>query len=355
MIPRKEIVRLPWPLYVALFAAFILGARLANAFSSVTSGKRKLSSTQLHVDTNKDTNAPSNNKAAIIFLHGLGDSPDGWSKLGEWLPSYAPKLASLDITYVFPPAHNLAITVNGGEKVSFVCTASYSLQSPANFGFIFQKMPGWFDVFDWPIGIDARDDAKGLAMSVKRVEEIVNELKEEEGIDPSRVILGGFSQGGAVALTAAYNRRRKGATPFAGCIVMSGWLPLKEYLDVSEEIAKATPLFWAHGQMDDKILYEQQVYGVDKLDSLGVDVTAHSYPVGHESTSNWEEIQDMAEFVETVLCQTEDEDDQKYDYDSIVLSPEEAEKNALLYYLCSLPIDESSGVGAENAAYSNTL
>jgi len=332
MIHRKEIVRLPWPLFVVLFAALIQGAHLANAFSSVTSGKRKPSSTQLHVDTNKGTNAPSNNKAAIIFLHGLGDSPDGWSKLGEWLPSYAPKLASLDITYVFPPAHNLAITVNGGEK-----------------------MPGWFDVFDWPIGIDARDDAKGLAMSVKRVEEIVTELKEEEGIDPSRVILGGFSQGGAVAVTAAYNRRRKGATPFAGCIVMSGWLPLKEYLDVSEEIAKATPLFWAHGQMDDKILYEQQVYGVDKLDSLGVDVTAHSYPVGHESTSNWEEIQDMAEFVETVLCQSEDEDDQKYVYDSIDLSPEEAEKNALLYYLCSLPVDESAGVGAKNAAYTNTL
>ena len=329
-----HIFGLAWPHSVALLAVLIQGALFANAFSSTrTSGNRKPSSTQLHVDKNKDSKTTSNNKAAIIFLHGLGDSPDGWSKLGEWLPQYAPNLADLDITYVFPPAHNVAITVNGGEK-----------------------MPGWFDVFDWPIGIDAKDDARGLAMSVKRVEEIVNELKEEEGIDPSRVILGGFSQGGAVAVTAAYNRRKKGAIPFAGCIVMSGWLPLKEYLDVSEEIAKATPLFWSHGQMDDKILYEQQVFGVDKLDSLGVDVTAHSYPVGHESTSNWEEIQDMAEFVETVLCRTEDEDGdgEKYDYDSTVLSQEDAEKNALLYYLCSLPIDESAGVGAENNAYSST-
>lgn len=216
---------------------------------------------------------------------------------------------------------------------------------------------GWFDVFDWPIGIDAKDDPKGLAMSVKRVEEIVNELKVEEGIDPSRVILGGFSQGGAVALTAAYNRRRKGATPFAGCVVMSGWLPLKDYLDVSEEIAHATPLFWAHGQQDEKILFEQQVYGVDKLDSLGVDVTAHSYPVGHESTSTWEEIEDMAKFIESVLCRKTEDDVQEDCFDSLVVSPEDAEKNALLYYLCSLPIDNSAGVEnvASSAAYLNTL
>lgn len=334
-------------MHVALLLWLLSGVLLdlTNAFA-VTSGNNRSpslstttsSSLSTHLHAGKSTanvSSNNNNKAAIIFLHGLGDSPDGWSKLGEWLPHYAPNLGNLDITYVFPPAHNIAITVNGGEK-----------------------MPGWMDVFDWPIGIDAKDDPKGLAMSVKRVEEIVNELKEEEGIDPSRVILGGFSQGGAVALTAAYNRRRKGAIPFAGCVVMSGWLPLKEYLEVSEEVATATPLFWAHGQLDDKILYEQQVYGVDKLDSLGVDVTAHSYPVGHESTSNWEEIEDMAHFIESILCQTTGDGVEDDDYlDSLVISPEDAEKNTLLYYLCSLPIDgsDSAGVAASSATYSNTL
>lgn len=343
MIWIEKKFRMHGVLLLWLLSAVLLD--VATAFA-VTSGNRSpslppttttsSSSLSTHLHAGKSTETTNNNKAAIIFLHGLGDSPDGWSKLGEWLPHYAPNLGNLDITYVFPPAHNIAITVNGGEK-----------------------MPGWMDVFDWPIGIDAKDDPKGLAMSVKRVEEIVNELKEEEGIDPSRVILGGFSQGGAVALTAAYNRRRKGAIPFAGCVVMSGWLPLKEYLEVSEEVAKATPLFWAHGQLDDKILYEQQVYGVDKLDSLGVDVTAHSYPVGHESTSNWEEIEDMAHFIESILlCQTTDNGDEDDDYlESLVISPEDAEKNALLYYLCSLPIDgsDSAGVEASSASYSNTL
>ena len=60
----------------------------------------------------------SNNKAALIFLHGLGDSTDGWASLAEALPNMRPSLGELDMTYVFPPAQMVAITVNGGEKMS---------------------------------------------------------------------------------------------------------------------------------------------------------------------------------------------------------------------------------------------
>jgi len=273
-------------------------------------------------ETSNTTSDGSNrDKAAIIFLHGLGDTPDGWSKLlPEALPNYRPKLSDVDITYVFPPAQNVGITVNGGEQ-----------------------MPGWFDVFDWPIGVDAKDDPKGLAMSVKRVEKIVNQLKDEEGIDPSRIILGGFSQGGAVALMAAYNRRKQDAPPFAACVCMSGYLPMKDYLDVSEEAAKKTKLFWAHGEYDEKILYEQQIFGVEKLEGSGVDVTACSYPVGHES-SNFEEIDDMAAFLEDILC-SEGPINQDVSKSAQVDSHKSTlqyddEKNVLLYYLVATGIDD---------------
>ena len=271
------------------------------------------------------TNTNNTNKAALIFLHGLGDSPDGWASLAEALPNLRPSLAALDITYVFPPAQMVGITVNGGEK-----------------------MPGWFDVYDWPIGVDAKDDPKGLAMSVKRIEKIVTQLQKDEGIPPSRVVLGGFSQGGAVALMAAYNRRKKDAIPFAGCICMSGWLPMKDYLDISQESATATPLFWAHGQYDEKILFEQQMYGVNKLEGFGVDVTAISYPVGHTS-SNFEEIDDMAGFLEAVLCPQLGNSDKipKYAQADIettignnLSSEDDDELHALLYYLCSIGINE---------------
>ena len=283
-------------------------------------------------DINTTSEKSSKDKAAIIFLHGLGDSPDGWSSLAEALPNLRPSLAKLDITYVFPPANMVGITVNGGEK-----------------------MPGWFDVYDWPIGVDAKDDPKGLAMSVKRVEKIVTQLNEEEGIPPSRVVLGGFSQGGAVALMAAYNRRKKDAIPFAGCICMSGWLPMKNYLDVSEKSA-TTPLFWAHGQYDEKILFDQQMYGVNKLEGVGVDVTAYSYPVGHESTSNYEEIDDMASFIESVLCPEDSEETPTYKYaqvDSSESSDNADETNTLLFYLCAIGMGEydiSTGVDISSDA-----
>ena len=213
-------------------------------------------------------------------------------------------------------------------------------------------MPGWFDVYDWPIGIDAKDDPKGLALSVKRVEQIVDQLKDEEGIDPSRIVVGGFSQGGAVALMAAYNRRKVDAIPFAGCCVLSGWLPMKDYLDVSDKTAQSTPLFWAHGQYDDKILFEQQILGVKKLKSVGVEVVAKAYPVGHES-ANFEEIEDMAEFIERVLGVGEkksevkwanDDDDVEEEMEhsqveSSLRDDDDAYVNEVLYYMCALGID----------------
>lgn len=287
--------------------------------------KNVTSSEKDGINNKQSTNNNNTNKAALIFLHGLGDSPDGWASLAEALPNLRPSLAALDITYVFPPAQMVGITVNGGEK-----------------------MPGWFDVYDWPIGVDAKDDPKGLAMSVKRIEKIVTQLQKDEGIPPSRVVLGGFSQGGAVALMAAYNRRKKDAIPFAGCICMSGWLPMKDYLDISQESASATPLFWAHGQYDEKILFEQQMYGVNKLEGIGVDVTAISYPVGHTS-SNFEEIDDMAGFLEAVLCPQLGNTDKvpKYAQADIettignnLSSEDDDELHALLYYLCSIGINE---------------
>jgi len=160
-------------------------------------------------------------------------------------------------------------------------------------------MPGWFDLFDWPIGIGAKDDREGKMAAAQQIEQTVEKLEQEMGIPPSRMVVGGFSQGGAVALITAYHRRREGKAPFAGCVCLSGWLTLKDELSITEEVAKTTPLFWGHGQWDDKVLFEQQAHGVEKLRNLGVDVTDFSYPMGH--SSHPQETEAMAEFVEKVL------------------------------------------------------
>jgi len=117
------------------------------------------------------------------------------------------------------------------------------------------------------------------------------------------MIVGGFSQGGAIALITAYHRRTEGKVPFAGCVCLSGWLTLKDELSVSKEVAKDTPLFWGHGSYDDKVLFEQQADGVEKLKSFGVDVTHEAYPMGHES--DYDELEAVAEFIEKRLFPTE--------------------------------------------------
>lgn len=219
-----------------------------------------------------------NGKSAVVFLHGLGDSPAGWSHLAQQLPSLRKSLGE-DVHYVFPPAPTIGLTINGGAE-----------------------MPGWFDLFDWPIGIGAKDDRAGKIAAVQQIETAVEELERDRGIPPSRVVVGGFSQGGAVALLAAYHRRGQDKAPFAGCVCLSGWLTLPGELTVTEEVARATPLFWGHGRFDDKVLFEQQAHGVAALRDRGVDVADGSYPMGHESRP--QELQAMAEFVEKALRKT---------------------------------------------------
>jgi lysophospholipase-2 len=168
-------------------------------------------------------------------------------------------------------------------------------------------MPGWFDLYDWPIGIEARDDRDGLERSVRQIRETVRKLELESGIPRNRILLGGFSQGGAVAMLATYTDlgdtengdTGKSSTPYAGCVTLSGWLPLRDSLVVSPG-AQQTPLFWAHGSYDDKVLFEQQTSGVKVLKEKGVKSVQHSqYAMGHSSTQD--ELEAMAEFLDSVL------------------------------------------------------
>lgn len=209
--------------------------------------------------------------AALIFLHGLGDTPAGWSSLKQMLPSIKPRLG--DLKYVFPPAPTIPITINGG-----------------------MTMPGWFDVLDWPIGISARDDRDGILKAVAQIEEEVKKL-EKEGIARNRIVVGGFSQGGAIAILTAY---RNTDTPFAGCVSLSGWLTLQDELAVK---APAPPLFWGHGQYDDKVLFEQQAHGVALLSKQDVKITADFYPVGH--SSHPDEMDSLAAFLDELLYSDE--------------------------------------------------
>lgn len=207
--------------------------------------------------------------AALVFLHGLGDSPAGWSHLEDQLPSLESSLSNLE--YVFPAAPQIPLTVNGGMVT-----------------------PGWFDLFDWPIGVGCKRDGPGLERSVETVESCVTTLVQK-GIERDRIVIGGFSQGGAIAMQAAYSKMTAGDA-YAGCVSLSGWVNFDEV----HESVKDTPLFWGHGQYDDKVLFEQQDFGARTLVELGVSsVESQSYPMAH--SSHPEEMKAFASFLDKVL------------------------------------------------------
>lgn len=217
----------------------------------------------------------STKQGALIFLHGLGDSPAGWSSLERALPQLEPRLAQL--VYRFPPAPTVAISINGG-----------------------MRMPGWFDLYDWPIDVGAGDDREGKLAAVEQINAEIAIL-EAEGIDRSKIMVGGFSQGGAIALLTAYRSEQK----LAGCAALSAWLTLVDDLEISPA-AKTTPCFWAHGRYDDKVLFEQQAFGINKLKERGVAVEDHQYPMGHESCP--EELQALAKFLDRIFFSDADKE-----------------------------------------------
>jgi lysophospholipase II len=169
------------------------------------------------------------------------------------------------------------------------------------------QMPGWFDLYDWPIGVGVQDDRNGKLKAVAQINECVSKL-EAKGIPRNRIVVGGFSQGGAIALLTAYysdaastsSSSSQSTQPFAGCVALSAWLTLVEDLKVPEMAAKQTHLYWAHGEYDDKVLFEQQAHGIDVLQRQGVAHIEHAqFLMGHESHP--QEMEQLAIFLDKIL------------------------------------------------------
>jgi len=182
--------------------------------------------------------------AAIVFLHGLGGGggPDGVGAASALMPLPGVK-------WIFPGAPNRAVTAYGGRVV-----------------------PAWYDMAAFSRSVtDMKDDERGLAESVAYVRGLVMDLVAD-GIPPGRIVLGGFSQGGAVAITAALSKMddRFGGvgggdeesaggddapvTPprLGGCFLLSSYLPLKDRYPspMLRAGAEDTPVFIAHGRED---------------------------------------------------------------------------------------------------------
>jgi len=205
--------------------------------------------------------------ACVIWLHGLGAD-------GHDFEPIVPELRldpGLSIRFLFPHAPMMPVTINQG----FV-------------------MRAWYDIRSADIG--AETDEKGIRASAELVAELVDG-QIEDGIPPARIVLAGFSQGGAIVLHAGLRYPGK----LAGIMGLSTYLPLAESLqsEKSEDNA-STSIFLAHGSADPVISVDLGYKSLKRLEQQGYAVEWHEYAGMPHSVSE-QEIFHVAEWLEKVL------------------------------------------------------
>jgi phospholipase/carboxylesterase len=194
-----------------------------------------------------DTPTPA--RAAIVILHGLGADGNDLVPVAHELD-----LAAVGpVRYVFPHAPTRPVTINGGYV-----------------------MRAWYDI----LGLDARElreDERGLRESQALVEGLIAREKAR-GIAAARIVLAGFSQGGAMTLMTGLRHDER----LAGLVVLSGYLPLAARTDAERHDAnRDTPIFLAHGSADPVIPIARARQSRDALVAMGHAVEWHEYPMPH--------------------------------------------------------------------------
>lgn len=156
-----------------------------------------------------------------------------------------------------------------------------------NHGF---PMPSWFDLYS--LDINGREDEPGIKRATVTVHKMIqDEIKA--GIDSKRIILGGFSQGGALALYSALTFPE----PLAGVMALSCWLPLHKSFPASRRCPDTVPILQCHGDSDPIVPYKVGQLSATHLKSFMKQPTFSTYR-GLSHSSSDDELADMKKFVE---------------------------------------------------------
>jgi phospholipase/carboxylesterase len=180
---------------------------------------------------------------SVIWLHGLGAD-------GHDFEPIVPELNLRTATrFVFPHADVRPVTLNNG-----------------------MAMRAWFDILS--LDRTGTVDTAGIESSCDAVDALV-EREVERGIPRHRIVIAGFSQGGAIAMHVALRAK----TPFAGLVVLSSYLPLAERLN--DYPMTPLPLFLAHGTYDPVLPLAMGEATRQVLTAAGLDPEWHTYPMAH--------------------------------------------------------------------------
>ena len=196
--------------------------------------------------------------ASVIWLHGLGADAHDFEPVVAELPLSA----WLPTRFVFPNAPHRPVTINGG----FV-------------------MRAWYDIAASDLG--RMVDVAGVQASCGDLARLVDR-EIAAGIDPSRIVLAGFSQGGVIALETAarYPKRLGGVIALSTYLAQPGTLPPAN---------AALPVFMGHGTLDPIVPFELGQQSLAVLEDGGYAVDWHAYPMPHSVCA--EEIADIGRWL----------------------------------------------------------
>ena len=151
-------------------------------------------------------------------------------------------------------------------------------------------MTSWFDITSLS-DIDHKEDAKGVAESAAYAKSLIA-AEVAAGIPHKRIVLAGFSQGGAVALHVGM----RSPEARGGVMALSTWLPLAgDYPAALGAGAKDTPVEVYHGTMDPVVRNEYGKRSYEKVKQLGVAAGWHTYPMQHSACPD--ELNDIKAFL----------------------------------------------------------
>ena len=206
----------------------------------------------------------ANPRASIFVMHGLGADGSDFAPFVDEI-----ELAAIGpVRWLFPNAPQIPVSINGGYV-----------------------MPAWYDI----AADRSREDEAGLRRSQASIDALLAR-EQARGVPAHRIVLGGFSQGCAMALLTGLRYRER----LAGILGMSGYLPLAGALAAERSAANAdVPIFLAHGTQDEMIPLPRAAASRDALAALGYAVEWHQYPMGHSVCAP--EVQDVQRWLLRVL------------------------------------------------------
>lgn len=205
-----------------------------------------------------EKNTAPNPTASIIWLHGLGAS-------GHDFEPIVPEMSfDTGVRFIFPHAPNMKVTVNGG-----------------------MVMPAWYDILS--IKIERRIDTQQIEASANAIIELI-EQEIARGIPSHRIIIAGFSQGGAVAYQVALSYPQA----LAGVIALSTYFATSDTISLSESNTQI-PAFIGHGSMDEVVPEILGQKAKEALEALGNKPDYHNYSIAHSVCM--EEIEDINQWI----------------------------------------------------------